>query len=394
MNANVKYSSVWLACLVGASTTAQTYRVTDLGLLGRPEMGLNNRSQVTGTSTNNQAFRWDSGIATSLGTLGPTSFGRGINDAGDVVGYSYNGYSMRAVKFTGATPIDMGALPSSFGSYAVAMNNSGQAVGLTYTGMSFPYVATIWQEGTVTNLGTLAGGWSTAWGINTSGSIVGTSDNRAFIYTPAAGMRSLPDPPECIGSQAEAISDSSVIVGSTGATNFVSAIHAAAWRQGMGIDLGLLRPPTNFVSSYAHGVNFSEVIVGESDTLIGVHAFIFTFTNGMRDLNDFIPSSSGWVLTSATAINDSGQILGMGNYQGQQRAYLLTPKPQFTLLLAQGKLAFTLSGLAIQCRYTIEASHDLHTWSELRSFTATQTQTNWLDYPNSPEQRGYYRVHF
>ncbi len=136
------------------------------------------------------------------------------------------------------------------------------------------------------------------------------------------------------------------------------------------------------------------VIVGESDTLIGVHAFIFTFTNGMRDLNDFIPSLSGWVLTSATAINDSGQILGMGNYQGQQRAYLLTPMPQFTLSLAQGKLAFTLSGLAIQCRYTIEASYDLHTWSELRSFTATQTQTNWLDSPNSPAQRGYYRVHF
>jgi len=39
------------------------------------------------------------------------------------------------------------------------------------------------------------------------------------------------------------------------------------------------------------------------------------------DLNTFVPSGSTWVLTGATAINDKGQITGVGN----NGAFLLTP---------------------------------------------------------------------
>jgi probable HAF family extracellular repeat protein len=51
----------------------------------------------------------------------------------------------------------------------------------------------------------------------------------------------------------------------------------------------------------------------------------FLYSNGaMIDLNSLLLPGSGWTLSSATAINDSGQIVGYGiNPSGQQHAFLL-----------------------------------------------------------------------
>jgi hypothetical protein len=59
----------------------------------------------------------------------------------------------------------------------------------------------------------------------------------------------------------------------------------------------------------------------------------------MIDLNSLLDSGSGWVLTSANGINDSGQITGTGIFQGQTHAYLLTPtvpEPSSFLLAGSG----------------------------------------------------------
>jgi hypothetical protein len=47
----------------------------------------------------------------------------------------------------------------------------------------------------------------------------------------------------------------------------------------------------------------------------------------MQDLNSLIPPNSGWLLTHAYAINEKGQIAGIGIYLGRYRAYLLSPGP-------------------------------------------------------------------
>jgi probable HAF family extracellular repeat protein len=48
----------------------------------------------------------------------------------------------------------------------------------------------------------------------------------------------------------------------------------------------------------------------------------------MTDLNSLIPKDSSWVLNSAFAINNKGQIVGsMTNASGAQHAFLLTPVP-------------------------------------------------------------------
>ncbi|MBA3439381.1 MAG: hypothetical protein H0T92_05880 [Pyrinomonadaceae bacterium] len=46
------------------------------------------------------------------------------------------------------------------------------------------------------------------------------------------------------------------------------------------------------------------------------HAFIYG-NNMMLDLNDLIPSGSGWVLSVANDINNLGQIVGTGIFGGQ-----------------------------------------------------------------------------
>src|SRR5581483_7385564 len=59
------------------------------------------------------------------------------------------------------------------------------------------------------------------------------------------------------------------------------------------------------------GLNNSIQVVGQAYRIPGVsptpggHAFLFTSGN-VYDLNALLPSGSGWVLTNAVAINDSG----------------------------------------------------------------------------------------
>jgi len=54
------------------------------------------------------------------------------------------------------------------------------------------------------------------------------------------------------------------------------------------------------------------------------HAFV-TVTDEVTDLNDLIDPRSGWELTVATGVNDSGKIVGYGWIGGNQRAFLATP---------------------------------------------------------------------
>ena len=45
----------------------------------------------------------------------------------------------------------------------------------------------------------------------------------------------------------------------------------------------------------------------------------------MTDLNSLVDPASGWNITIAQAINDSGQIVGGGTINGQTHAFLMTP---------------------------------------------------------------------
>ena len=49
-------------------------------------------------------------------------------------------------------------------------------------------------------------------------------------------------------------------------------------------------------------------------------------SGGVTDLNALLPANSGWVLTSAQGVNDSGFIVGFGTKSGVTKPYLLFPK--------------------------------------------------------------------
>ena len=79
--------------------------------------------------------------------------------------------------------------------------------------------------------------------------------------------------------------------------------------------------------SAAYGINNQGDIVGASATLYDPFMHAFLWRKGkMIDLNRFIPMRSGWILREARGIDADGKILGLGEYMGITRAFLLTPR--------------------------------------------------------------------
>jgi MYXO-CTERM domain-containing protein len=80
------------------------------------------------------------------------------------------------------------------------------------------------------------------------------------------------------------------------------------------------------VDSTAYGINNSDWIVGRSNSDTGSQGFLWrsgTMTSLQGLLND--PNASHWQIFDAQGINSSGQIVGTGYYDGQLRAYVMTP---------------------------------------------------------------------
>jgi probable HAF family extracellular repeat protein len=76
----------------------------------------------------------------------------------------------------------------------------------------------------------------------------------------------------------------------------------------------------------AYGINTAGEIVGKSGPHKG-HSHAVIWKRGVAiDLNTLVPPHTGWILEAAHAVNDKGQIVGVGTYNGRHyQAFLLTP---------------------------------------------------------------------
>ncbi|HXX62532.1 MAG TPA: T9SS type A sorting domain-containing protein, partial [Bacteroidota bacterium] len=94
---------------------------------------------------------------------------------------------------------------------------------------------------------------------------------------------------------------------------------------GPGRDIGTLFGAIG--SSVAKDINNNGDVVGYSTTLPGNHAFLYSH-GAMVDLNTMLAAGACWTLQEADAINDSGQIAGLGtpaNDPSHTHGFLLTP---------------------------------------------------------------------
>lgn len=122
-------------------------------------------------------------------------------------------------------------------------------------------------------------------------------------------------------SFANGINDFNEVAGSSDITGD-TASHAFLSSGGVMTDLGTL----GGTESSAVGINNAHQVVGSSQITGDTAYHAFLYSGGvMSDLNTSLPSGSGWVLWEARAINDLGQIVGLGVINGTSHAFLMSP---------------------------------------------------------------------
>ncbi len=332
--------------------------VTDLGTLAGADncsvaTSINARGQVAGTSENGvldpilgvtqiRAVVWKDGEIQDLGTLGGNhSAANTTNNRGQVTGLALNaiddqfslfglvllgnpvGTQTRAFLWQNGQMRDLGTLggPDAF---AGPLNDRGQVAGASYTD-STPNPTTgiptldpfLWQDGHMTDLGTLGGTFGAAGGLNNRGQVIGVSNlagdqaadpflwdrgHLTDLFTETAGGNFI---------TADAINDAGDIAGAadfsgTGGSPFAAAL----WRTGHAINLGTL---SGDCFSEASAINSKSQVVGYSVGCDSGDQRAFLWEKGsMVDLNTKTPPGFPLTLASAVAINEHGEIGGFG----------------------------------------------------------------------------------
>jgi probable HAF family extracellular repeat protein len=184
------------------------------------------------------------------------------------------------------------ASPGSFseGPWGPTLNESGQAVGNSWLPGDRIWHAFLWENGRMTDLGTLGGRYSEPRSINGQGLIVGRADY------------------------------------STGSPYH----HAVLWRDGVIHDLGVVAPCLN---STAVAVNGHGDIVGGLGACNGnpndiyyYGAFIRRNGSPMVDLDSLVDPPSDLHLNNALDINDQGEIAANAyTADGEYRGVVLIP---------------------------------------------------------------------
>jgi hypothetical protein len=92
------------------------------------------------------------------------------------------------------------------------------------------------------------------------------------------------------------------------------------------------------LSAGLHTFSFTPVDVNDLSNIVGTsagNAVLWTPADGLLDLNTLIPPDSGWHLSSASQINNRGDIIGSGTFNGQPASFFLTiPEPTLLPALA------------------------------------------------------------
>lgn len=277
----------WLAvlaipqCVAAQNNTTQqnkkkhhTYKVVDLGTLGGPGSAV-------------------SGLEHTLTAQGAVAGGADTPDANpnpaclSPIFFGQDCSVQHAFRWQNGVHTDLGALPGAINSFPFGINESGWVIGASETGVTDPvlgapeFVAVLWRNGQIKNLGTLGGNESLATDVNNRGRIVGFSAN------------SVPDPVSMFG--------------------FATQTRPFIWEHGVMRDLGTLAGPDG-----------AAFLMNERGQVIGQY-----FLNAAPNAKTGIPTQDpilweedgtavdlgtlGGTVGTAVWINNRGQVVGQSS---------------------------------------------------------------------------------
>ncbi len=302
-----------LNCTQGIAAAPTQYSITDLGPLSNGSV-----SKLTIPFVPQTHLTLNGKSVTALA----------INSGQQVAGTApASSGEIHAALWAGGTLSDLGTLGGDL-SFAYGLNDNGQVCGCAYVvpGHTLRH-AFLWQQGaagtgTMKDLGTLGGNNSTALAINNSTEIAGFSyipggDYHAFSWQSGV-MKDL----GTLGGQystARCLNASGQIAGSSLTSN--GEQHAFLFSKGNLQDLY----PLSSTYSDALSINAAGQVVGMAELPTGARHAYLSVSGKTTDLNTLTPSGTGWVLQEARTITDEGQIAGAGLLNGEPHAFLLTP---------------------------------------------------------------------
>ncbi len=346
-------AQTWLILAFTVTVTAQVeYTITDLG--EPPEgaynvipTGLNNLGEVVGWSYTSfasppyRAWKWtpSEGLVV-LPVPPPNSSGSyaasDINDSGVIAGGSVSNYGGPAWRFENGAYTFVGLLSGNTWAMITGLNNAGDVVGYSdnfspggntddhFLGGPGNGMVQIAQNagnniGRINDLQQVAGG--------------GGLGGNAIIWSPDAGVTTLGDPPGFSCTFATAINNVGQVAGRASGTCSQSS-ERVAWlyseSDGWEIIVNIALP--------GEGGNRNEIPLAISNTGVVVgfsdvppeRAWVWSADRGARVLRDVIDDSalpSFFALHRAVDVNDAGQIVATGTSLsgGLHGAFLLTP---------------------------------------------------------------------
>jgi PEP-CTERM motif len=358
----------------GANADGRDYHAKNL--LGPNEIAglgfaLNNSGDAVGVSvagSEELATMWSAGTVVNLGggfATGTSSYAMGISDNGVVVGYSVDSitkYTLnpnyRPILWNKELAIDIGISTQPAAAYGV--NNSGQIVGVSTIGSNLSGAgtyATFWSGGVIST-STFE---SSAVAINNSGIAVGNGPGGAGFWTSPSDFTVLPGIFYTFQNSGWglAVSSSGTFAGTTyeGAASWESPSQqfAVFWKDGTEYRLPELgRWPV------ARGINNEGMVVGTFHVESGEPTAVLWDTKAglSLDLNIYLSQqqiSEGWHLYDAVAINDRGDILANAYNSSMYSSapFLLTapiPEPETYALMLAGLAVVGAAAKRKACR--------------------------------------------
>lgn len=311
---------VVLGLLVCETASAECVASTHYRIVALPlkPAAINDRHQVAGTSSRHRAVWWSEKTGLKELTL-PRGFVNSdavaINNAGHVVVLAANAtFSHRQTFLYVDQSIQ---LLQGVRSRAFGINDADVVVGESIAPETNVVEPVVWKKNVRYPVETCCGG--TAKAINEHGDMVGDAYDSEGRYH--AFMRVGAGPSEILApdggfSAAIGINDKDHVVVQAGSRVFL-------YQSGTSAALAL---SPRFPSS-ARAINDCDVIVGSFGPFADANrAFIWTPASGFQDLNGLLPAGTRWTLESAVSINNLGEIVGRGDYQGHDDGgYLLVP---------------------------------------------------------------------